>query len=160
MSEQTETAPGELPPEELPFEGEAREFWREMARTLIRESITSVDETAKQVVTAAGVLAGLYFNAIAFGDLRGAVKGFGELWPYLLPIVFLLGSLFFALFVFLPSSYRVNLHSSHGARQVYERVVRRKLLHLRLAAAFLLLGVAALGWALYTYLTCLPPKAP
>jgi hypothetical protein len=137
------------PPDELTKE--TREFWREVGRTMVRESIASIDETAKQIVGVAGVLEGLYFHAIAYTGLRGQVTG-GELAVYLAPILLLLFSLLAALLVFFPDRYRVNVHSSEGSRKTYESVVSRKLQFLRIASVCLILGVAALVLALAIYL--------
>ena len=137
------------PPDELTKE--TREFWREVGKTMVRESIASIDETAKQIIGVAGILEGLYFHAIAYTDLRGQVTG-GELVIYLIPIFLLLLSLIFALLVFSSDRYRVNVHSSEGSRKTYESVVSRKLPFLRIASVCLILGVAALILALAIYL--------
>jgi uncharacterized membrane protein len=146
MNEQLVQPP---PPDELTKE--TREFWREVGRTMVRESIASIDETAKQIIGVTGVLEGLYFHAIAYTDLRGQVTG-GELAVYLAPLVLLLFSLVAALLVFFPDRYRVNVHSSEGSRKTYESVVSRKLQCLRIASVCLILGVAALVLALAIYL--------
>jgi hypothetical protein len=137
------------PPE--PSVAETRAFWREMGKTMIRESLGTIDETAKQIIGVAGILEGLYFHAIAFGDLRGQVQGNGLL-VYLAPVFLLLLSLVMALLVYFPERYRVNFNSSEASKLVYERVVASKLLALRLASLFLVLGVAAILVAAMAYL--------
>jgi hypothetical protein len=137
------------PPDELI--GETREFWREMGRTMVRESLGTIDATARQIIAVTGVLEGLYFHAIAFGDLRGQVSG-GQEYVYMLPVLLLLFSLIAALMVFLPDRYRVNIHSSQASQLVYGRVVKSKLWMLRAASAFLVAGVAAVVWAVGVYL--------
>ena len=134
-----------------PLVEETRAFWRDLGKTLIRESIGTIDETARQIVGVAGILEGLYFHAITFGDLRGKVSG----WPlvvYLAPIVLLLFSLIAGLLVFFPDRYRLNFHSSEASHQVYERVVASKLRLLRIAGGCLVLAVVALFGAVWIYL--------
>jgi hypothetical protein len=135
-----------------PLVEETRAFWRETGKNMVRESLGTIDETARQIIGVAGILEGLYFHAIAFSNLRGQVAGGWPLAIYLAPIVLLLVSLSAALFVFFPRLYRLNIHSSEASQMVYERVVARKLLLLKLASLGLALGVVALFLAVLTYL--------
>ena len=86
-----------------PLVEETRAFWRDLGKDMARESIATIDETARQVITVAGILEGLYFHAIAFGDLRGKVAGGWPMAIYLAPIVLLLFSLCAGLLVFFPA---------------------------------------------------------
>jgi hypothetical protein len=138
------------PPE--PLTEETCAFWREVGRELIKGSLSTIDETAKQVIGVAGILEGLYFHAIAFGDLMGKVKGNFVLFIYLLPILWLLLSLAAGLLVFYPHRYLINIHSSEGSRKAYHDMLHSKLLMLRLASLCLFLGVASFLPAIYLYL--------
>ena len=51
---------------------------------MIHESIKTIDETSKQLVTVAAILEGLYFHAITFSNLRGTVLSIWYLALYLL----------------------------------------------------------------------------
>ena len=131
---------------------EMRGFWRGIGKTMVRESIGTIDSAARQVIGVAGILEGLYFHAIAYSDLRGQVTGGWTLWIYVAPIALLLCSLVAALLVFVPDRYRVNLQSSQASRLIYERTLASKLLALRVSSGFLLLGVGAVFFAALTYL--------
>jgi hypothetical protein len=135
-----------------PLVEETRAFWRDIGKTMARESIGTIDETARQIITVAGVLEGLYFNAIAFGDLRGQVAGALPLAIYLAPVVLLLFSLCAGLLVFFPAHYRLNLQSSKGSQEIHERVVASKLRLMRIAAICLVLAVVGLIGAVWIYL--------
>jgi predicted MFS family arabinose efflux permease len=139
------------PPEPNPFEEETREFWRETGRGLVRQSIGAFDETAKQVMGVAGILVGLFFNAVALGDLRGKIQGW-ELAFYLAPIVCLVVSVAAALKVYFPSRYPLNLLSSAGSKTIYEKIFRRKRRWLLVAAVFLVLGILGVLAAMFLYL--------
>ncbi len=130
---------------------ETRAFWREVGQGMVKDSIKTVDEAAKQVMGVAGIMEGLYFHAIAFSDLRGTASG-GELFVYLAPIALLLFSLLAALAVFLPDRSRVNVRSSEASRKVYEQTLKAKLLALRLASGFMAVGVVAVFVAVWAYL--------
>src|SRR5687767_8579567 len=90
---------------------EACAFWRETGRELVKDSIKTIDETARQITTVAGILVGLYFHAISFSDIRGALSG-GRIWIYVLPLVLLVFSLMVSFIVFFPEHYRLNILSS------------------------------------------------
>ena len=130
---------------------EARAFWRETGRELVKESIKTIDETARQIITVAGILEGLYFHAISFSDIRGVLAG-GTLVIYTLPLALLVLSLITAFIVFFPEHYRLNILSSTGSKAAYEDIIKKKLLYMRLAAVLLVLGVAGIGVAMFTYL--------
>ncbi len=140
------------PPEEDPFLPEIQDFWSGVGKDMVRNSIKTIDETAKQIIGVAGILEGLYFHAIAFTDLRGQVAGGGELLVYLAPILLLLLSLSAALLVFLPDAHPFDLRAWEAAKLIHERVKKSKLLLLRIASISLMLGVAALFAAMTTYL--------
>ena len=130
---------------------QGRRFWRETGRELVRKSIDSVEETARQVITVAGILEGLYFHAISFSDLRATLTN-STMLVYVSPLVLLLLSLVTAFAVFFPEHYRINIFSSEGSKALYEDIVRSKLVTMRIAAVLLMLGVAGIAAAMILYL--------
>ncbi len=57
--------------EEIPFvSAEPNPFWKKNAEKLVGESISAVEDTAKQFVVVTGLLQGIYFHAIAFSDMK------------------------------------------------------------------------------------------
>lgn len=134
-----------------PLVQETRAFWREVGQGMVKDSLQTVNEAARQVIGVAGILEGLYFHAIAYSDLRGTVSG-GALLVYLAPIALLLFSLLAALAVFWPDRSRVNIRSHEACQLVYERTVKYKLLALRLASGLLAAGIVAVFVAVWTYL--------
>jgi hypothetical protein len=135
-----------------------RAFWREQGKALITGSIDAVDSVAKELIAVAGILEGLYFHAIAFGDLRDKTKYppallDQQVWWYVLPIGLLLVSLVCALAVFFPKRYQLNIHSSQASQLVFERIASRKLWWVRTSAVFLIAGVVATLITAIIYLT-------
>ena len=59
-------------------------FWKENAKQLVGESISTIESVAKQIIVVGGLLEGLYFHAITFSDLRGSLEG-TMLFVYLSP---------------------------------------------------------------------------
>lgn len=138
-----------------------RAFWLTVGESLVKGSIEATDEVAKQLIGVVGVLEGLYFNAIAFSDLRDPTKypvaKLAIQWPiYVVPVTLLLISLIAALAVFFPATFRMNLHSSEAAKLVFERIAARKLWLVRFSAVFLVLGVGAIVYATFWYLITPP----
>ncbi|MBI5634696.1 MAG: hypothetical protein HZA15_14600 [Nitrospirae bacterium] len=144
-------APLITPPEPDPLLDETRAFWREIGKSMIRESIGTIDEAAKQMLGVISLLEGLYFHAITFSDLRGKINN-DLLIIYLLPIVLLLASLIAALIVFAPDRYRLNFTSAEASKIVYERVIRIKQVAFQVAAIFLVLGIGSMLLCALTYL--------
>ena len=139
------------PPEQDPSIAETRLFWREMGKDFLQKSVETIDGTAKQIIVVVGILEGLYFHAIAYSDIRGQLNN-GEVWIYLAPILILLVSLISALLVFFPDRYRLDPRSASAAEIIYKRVVRAKYWALFSASVFLILGVAGMFLAVYTFL--------
>jgi hypothetical protein len=129
----------------------ALKFWREVGQELVKGSIQSSEEAAKQIIAVSGILEGLYFHAIAFSDLRCRLVGW-QIVVYLLPLVLWLASLGSALLVFLPRPYRLNISSSDTCKEAYKEITQSKLVRFQAAAILLALGVLALMLALCIYL--------
>lgn len=130
---------------------ELKEFWREAGREIVRKSIDTLEEVAKQILAVAGILEGLYFHAITYTDLRGKVSG-GALAIYLTPVVLLLLSIVFSLVVFLPETYQFNIANWRLSKSRFEEISQSKLVAVRLASISLGLAVAALIVAVWKYL--------
>jgi hypothetical protein len=59
--------------EDAPFVySEPNPFWKKNAEKIVGESVSGIEDTAKQFVTITGLLQGIYFHAIAFSDMKGA----------------------------------------------------------------------------------------
>lgn len=127
---------------------ETQEFWRTSMRTMVNQSVTSVEETAKQLITVAGVLEGLYFHAITYADLRGNISPISLL-IYIGPIAAWVVSLAFALLVFFPQVYKTNINSWRSSKSTFDELVKYKHQMLKASSiAFFLGGVllfASLG---------------
>ena len=133
------------------------EFWLETARGTIKESISSLEEAAKQLISAVTLVEGIYFAAVSFSDLRKvtAVQG-TDAWLRVLlfvsPIVIWLICLFFAVRVFTPETYKTNLSSPELAEGVYKEMVGYKHRNLKRAYWALLAGFVTMMIAVVYYL--------
>lgn len=131
---------------------EELEFWLGMGKSMIGDSIKTIDDAARQLIGAVGLLEGLYFHAIAYSGLAGQVEGV-QMGIYLLPVMLLIGSLIAALFVFLPDYFQnVPLNSAAGIKAVRRHVLSRKLKALFISAVCFVLALLGLLAAMWLYL--------
>jgi len=137
-------------------------FWLEIARGIVKESIGSLEDAARQLITAVTLVEGIYFAAVSLSDVRKVMAGAGQaVWGVLLfttPIILWLICLIFAISVYTPESYRTNLRSPDLAKEVYQEIVAYKHRMLRRAHFALLIGFIPVIIAIVYYLQL--PVAP
>lgn len=139
-------------------------FWLEAARHATKESVSALEEAAKQMIAVTTLAQAIYFAAVSFGDMKAALAALTPARQWLLaialvvPLVVWLASLAFAVLVFKPKAYRTSLDSPDHAREVYEEIVAYK--HCQLARAHRLLaaGFAPLIINIVLYLIVVPAR--
>jgi len=129
---------------------EPNPFWKKNAEKIVGESISIVDDTAKQFVAITGLLQGIYFHAITFSDMKGA-KGYSTL-IYMAPLVLWFLSLIFALIVLLRKRYKININSTSDSKEKFEEMVNIKYRYIQISGVFLVLSFVALAIAILRYL--------
>ncbi len=147
MANDSSNQPIEIQPEPLTL---LDRFWLETARNAAKESVSALEEAAKQLIAIASLSQGIYFAAISFGDIKKALPQFAlaQQWAItgalVLPLACWLVALAFAIRVFVPQRYATNLDSPELARETYEQVVAFKHAQLRRAHVALALGFVPL----------------
>ncbi len=147
MANDSSNPPIEIQPEPLTL---LDRFWLETARNAAKESVSALEEAAKQLIAIASLSQGIYFAAISFGDIKNALPQFALEWQWaitgalVLPLVCWLIALAFAIRVFVPQRYAMNLDSPDLARETYEQVVAFKHAQLRRAHVALVIGFVPL----------------
>ena len=139
---------------------ELDEFWLDTARTAVKESVASLEEAAKQLITAVTLVEGIYFAAVSWSDMQKVMAASGsEAWLtialFVSPIVLWLFCLFFAVRVFTPEIYKTNLSSPEMAEQFCRKMVRYKHRNLKRAYWALLSGFVPMLAAIICYLRLL-----
>lgn len=132
-------------------------FWLDTARGAAKESVTALEEAAKQLISVTSLLQAIYFAAISFSDLKESLmvetaKDWLLVILFVLPIVLWLASLGFAVRVFEPETYKTNLSSPDLARSMYGEMVAYKHRQLQRAHLFLVLGFVPLVVNIVLYL--------
>jgi hypothetical protein len=113
---------------------DTRAFRRDAGAAPVLGSLATMGVLAQQLIAVSGILIAVYFHAIAVGELRARVGGWTRA-LYLAPTAFLVACVVSSLLVFLP-----------------DHTLRGRLLAVRLASAFLVLGVIAFALAGVAYL--------
>lgn len=136
-------------------------FWLEIAQGMAKESVSSLEEAAKQLITVASLLQGIYFAAISFSDLKKVlvvqdIKGWLLVILFTGPIIPWLLSVGLAIQVFKPESYETNLRSPKLSHEVYKKVVEYKQRYLHYAHWALLAGSMLLVINIIVYLGFMP----
>ncbi|KKG01774.1 hypothetical protein [Methanosarcina mazei] len=137
--------------EEIPVEtAEPNPFWKQNAEKLVGESISSVEDSAKQFIAITGLLQGIYFHAITFSDIREEVTY--SVLIYVAPLLLWLLSLIFAMLVLFRKKYSININSSRNSKETFERIATEKYRFIRISGVFLILSFVALIIAVLHYL--------
>jgi len=126
-------------------------FWRDTLRRVVHESIGRIEGASRQIIAITSFLEGIYFAAISFSEVRGALSGW-TVGLFLLPIALWLVSLFFAIRVFVPRLYETNLRSPDIAEETYLAIVAYKQENLQRAHWVLLVSFAVLLVDVWVYL--------
>lgn len=125
-------------------------FWLETVRNAAKESVSALEEAAKQMITITSLLQGIYFAAISFSDIKKALGQFTDIQGWLitgallLPLLLWIISLAFAVLVFKPRLYLTNLDSPDVARKSYEEIITYKHQQLQRSHLMLVLGFVSL----------------
>ena len=139
-------------------------FWLETARNAAKESIRSLEEAAKQLITVTSLTQGIYFAAISFSDLKRALvvqdeKGWLLVLLFASPIIFWLISLGYAILVFTPETYKTNLQSPRSGTRDASGYNRLQAQAASNAYHALLIGFLLLVANIVIYLGCMPQAA-
>lgn len=131
---------------------EPNPFWRENAQKLVGESISTIEEVAKQLIAVNSLLEGIYFHAITFSDVKPAIATTWIAVIYLAPIFLWLMSLVFAVLTLSPNVYKININSSSASKETFEEIVSNKHGMLKVSGFFLIISFVALMVAMGHYL--------
>ncbi len=108
-------------------------FWKDVILEIAKESISSIEESAKHLIAAASFLEGVYFHAISFADLKivfGSVRYFDYHWLlvslFSLPILLWFMVLGCATFALTTKPYTVHPEKPEDAKRVFEEIANTK----------------------------------
>ena len=136
---------------------EMDQFWLDAARTAVKESRSALEEAAKELLKMVTLMTGAYFAAISFSDLQQGIAvhnayAWMSVMIFVSPIILWCLCLFFAMRVFIPETYKMNLSSPCLAEQFHRDMINYKHRNLIRALRALLVGFALMLFAVTSYL--------
>ena len=116
-------------------------FWLDQGKKMLEESLPSIREAAKSLMTGLGLLTSVYLAILGFADF--VPKGLA--WTYkilfFVPLLFWFLALHSCLSVMMTKEYDINLHSPDDIREKSEAQLRAKQGGLQLAFWLLAAGL-------------------
>ena len=146
--------------QEPPDEGEAIKlepaseediFWIRLLHTSISSQRKEIEDTAKQVIAVAGILAGLYVNGLSLTELARRQLG-AEIIVYLLPLLALVFSLLLAVIVLAREPRRVASDTPPAIKAWYTALVAVKYRYLQASLVCLAVGLGLIVAAVAAFL--------
>ena len=134
---------------------EPNPFWKDNAQKLVSESISTIEEVAKQLIALNSLLEGIYFSAISFSEIKPGLSGIAAA-IYLTPILLWILSLVFAVLTLSPKSYEININSSSDSKEKFNKIISKKHAMLMWSEVLLILSFIALFAAVAYYLVVVP----
>jgi hypothetical protein len=136
-------------------------FWIETAQKSTAAGVDALEEGAKQIITTASLLQGIYFAAVSFSDIKKTINYLSPwslifLFLLLLPAVIWAISCIFALKVFSPRKYDTNFNSPELCKRCFINMVQEKYINFRKAQWILVLGFIPFIFGLFVYLAFVP----
>ncbi len=108
-------------------------FWKDIILQIAKESISSIEDSAKNLIAVASFLEGVYFHAISFADLNivfRSTKYFDYHWLlvsiFSLPILLWFVVLGCATLVLTTKTYPVHPEEPEDAKRVFEEIANAK----------------------------------
>ena len=131
------------------------EFWLKKMQDITAESIKSIEEAGKQLISMITVLQGVYTAVLAFSGIKEIPKAnlFSAI-VYISPIFLWLISLFFALRVFQTKRYLYYSNSPDSSKETFKKIADYKQKNLNIAYYFLCISfvIAAAGILYWLYI--------
>ena len=125
-------------------------LWLDLARKLVEDSTKSLEEGAKQVMTACTFFITVYAFILSEASDRSAMSSETPL-LFAAPLVLFSLSMVSAVVALVPFRYRVVLSSITGAEATWSKITRDKSQAVRIAITFLVFGLSAFVATLVVY---------
>ncbi|MBU1319334.1 MAG: hypothetical protein KKG33_00485 [candidate division Zixibacteria bacterium] len=121
-------------------------LWLEQGRDMLKGSIGSVRDAAKSLMTAAGLLNGIYLGILGLAPFVPEDMDLTQKCLFVIPLIFWAGSLYLGLQVLLTKRLDINLRSPDDIRDKHEALLREKQMLLKFAFWLLTAGLVMALW--------------
>ena len=137
-------------------------FWLDTMRDVTKNSISAIEDAAKQLIPIISILQAIYFAAISFSNLKASPMLHNPLVVFLFvsPVICWFISLAFAISVFIPRKFQTNLNSPSRSSRTYDKIADSKQKLLWYAYIALLIGFVPLLVCIVVYLYYIPVPIP
>jgi len=101
-------------------------YWIERIQDIHSKSLDKLEETSREMIKLNGILSTIYFSIISVAEtFKGNLTSLNYLEKtfLILPLLFWICSIIFAVISWRPNSYKINLMSPDNAKQVFEDMV-------------------------------------
>lgn len=134
-------------------------FWKNIILEMAKESISSIEGSARHLIAAASFLEGVYFHAISFADLKtmfGAALYADYHWLlvtlFSMPILLWFMVLGCATLVLTTKAYTAHPEEPEDAKRVFEKIANTKQRWLMRGLYLLMVSFAVLFVDIYLFL--------
>jgi hypothetical protein len=134
-------------------------FWRDIILQMAKDSISSIEDSAKNLIAAVSFLEGVYFHAISFADMRvvfGSARYFDYHWLlvslFSAPILLWFIVLGCATLVLTTKTYKVHPEEPEDAKRVFEEIASAKQRWLMRSLYILMVSFVVLFVDIYIFL--------
>jgi len=134
-------------------------FWKNAMFEMAKESISSIEGSAKHLILAASFLEGVYFHALSFADqdiLSGAAENAAQHWLLVIlfsaPVLLWLMVLGCAVMVLATKPYTVHPDDPEDAKAHFEKIVDTKQRWLTRGLRILMVSFAVLFLDVFIFL--------
>jgi Ca2+/Na+ antiporter len=135
-----------------------QEYWKQVRWDAPIKAIEKTEDTAKQLITLTSLLQGIFFAAISFSDIKNQVSGL-ERGLFILPFLFWLPSLFFAIRAFRPLRRTIRTKPAE-TKEDYKAIRDSKDKQVRRAFRWLGASLVVLSGIIAWYLLVVPAPSP
>jgi len=136
-------------------------FWKNVMLEMAKESVSSIEGSAKHLILVASFLEGVYFHALSFADpdiLSGAAANAAQHWLLAIlfsaPVLLWLMVLGCAAMVLATKPYAVHPDDPEDAKQIFERIADTKQRWLTWGLRVLMVSFAVLFLDVFIFLGC------
>lgn len=135
-------------------------FWKDIILQMAKESISSIEGSAKHLIAAASFLEGVYFHAISFADLKtmfSAAQYANYHWLlvslFSAPILLWFVVLGCATMTLITKTYKVHPDEPEDAKRVFEKIANTKQRWLMRGLYILMVSFVVLFVDIYLFLS-------
>lgn len=115
----------------------------------LKDALSSVEGTAKQLTTLSGLISGIYFGAVSFAKMSPGMAPMPNRVLLLVPMALWLGTLLGAVLALAPRTQPFDARTPAQVRELSMRVVGAKQRWLRVSLGCFVVSLLALGAVLW-----------